>query len=149
MDGRAGLTMERLAEHRTRCAPSGKAIDEQIYTNGRDAGLIVYCSPAGGLDAGRKGAAYHDVCPENFAATFLAAYQLGLRARELENDNRDLDARIETLRSLIGPSSSSGARGDSVSGSGRSMKQQIEQLRAKQAVNSLEISKIEAKANQF
>lgn len=76
-DGAAGLSMSRLDEHAEACAKHGVTPDAAAYADGRDQGLVRYCTPASGFRSGRTGSGYGGVCPAWLERDFLPAYQDG------------------------------------------------------------------------
>lgn len=137
LDGLSGTPLRKLEEHKHQCPDGPEAVHEEMYTNGRNAGLVEYCSAQGGLEAGRNGDQYMSVCPAHLEPVFLANYQLGQKIRELEMENEDLDARIRNLSRLISPTSPS-----------TSIRGQIEQLRNRRTQNTLQIIDLEMQAGE-
>lgn len=135
LDGLSGSPLEKMDEQAKRCPDKTHTLDAEMYTNGRDAGLIVFCSAAGGLEAGKAGAEYENVCPEHLEESFLTNYKLGLQIRKLEDENSDLQERINNLSRLISPRSPS-----------PSVRSQIEQLKNRRSQNSLQIIDLEVRA---
>jgi hypothetical protein len=135
-DGALGLPMERSGVYADRCRVTPQPFDEELYSNGRNAGLMEYCTTGMGLEKGRAGLAYEDVCPEPLEQGFLAGYQLGQRIRDLEAENADLQARIENLRRNLPQSQKTSP-----------IRSQIEQLRLRRAQNDSEIDTLEERAN--
>lgn len=93
-DGQSGLTMSRLAEHSEACAKHGVVPDAASYAAGRDQGLLRYCTPGKGFEAGRSGSSYADVCPAELEADFLPAYSDGRVVHEVVS-------ALETARSSV------------------------------------------------
>lgn len=135
IDGRSGQTLDRLNELQAKCDSTPNPVQVDLYTNGRDAGLVDFCSPTGGLEAGKSDKTYRDVCPENFAPAFLSNFELGKKIRELELENIDLEARIDDLTRLISPKQTGG-----------SVRAQIETLKSRRAANNSAISNLENSA---
>lgn len=135
LDGLSGTPYSKLEEHKLQCPDGPEAVHEEMYANGRDAGLVEYCSAQGGLEAGRNGEEYKNVCPAHLEPDFLANFQLGHKIRELEMENEDLDARIQNLSRLISPTSPS-----------TSIRSQIEQLRNRRTQNTIRIIDLENQA---
>lgn len=134
-DGAAGSPLEKLATYQERCDRTPFPVKIDQYTTGRETGLVEYCSPTGGLEAGKNLRLYEKVCPENRETVFLQQYELGKRIRILENDRADLEARIINLRNLL----PANARPDS------SIRLQIELLKSRQAQLMQEMSVLESK----
>lgn len=133
-DGVAGLELEKgLSEHRHQCAGSAHPIALDLYENGRDAGLVDYCSPQQGLAAGHSGSTYGNVCPTYLEEAFLFQYKIGKRLFDLETEDHELESRIENLMALLAKSNS-----------GTALRAQIDDLRQQRANLDLEIARLEA-----
>ncbi len=133
-DGVAGIALQKgLAEHKLQCEASSHPVDLELYENGRDAGLIDYCSPQQGLAVGHAGSNYEGVCPSYLEVAFLAQYKVGQRLHELETEDHELESRIENLVSLL-----------SKSNSGTALRAQIEDLRSRRANLDVEMARLEA-----
>lgn len=130
MDGHSGTRLEKITDYRKKC--EGSSVDEELYMNGREAGLVEFCTPSGAIEAGKLGTEYRGVCPEHTEAAFLSNYKIGQRIRELEEENSDLQGRIDNLMKLITPNSSS-----------PSIRSQIDQLKNRRAQIEDQIDKLE------
>ena len=75
-----------------------------MYTNGRNAGLVEYCTAENAYQLGRMGIAYMYVCPSTIENKFLSGYRKGQRARELEIENKKLDGRIDSVAEKLNQS---------------------------------------------
>lgn len=95
VDGASGIPLSRISEHQARCDRTSTPMDVELYVNGRNAGLIDYCTPISGLEMGKTNQPYEGVCPEHLERSFLASYELGKKIRRLEAEKADLKARIE------------------------------------------------------
>jgi hypothetical protein len=100
-DGARGTTNDQLNRHRDDCGPKGRSDWDTMYANGRNAGLVEYCSPENAVQLGKSGIAYMFVCPPTTEAEFLAGYRKGQRLRELELETRQLESRIESLNEKL------------------------------------------------
>jgi hypothetical protein len=76
-DGRAGQPAEQFVQRWEACNAHGVQIDRGQYAAGRAAGLEEYCTVPGGIDAGRHGRVYMNVCSEDSEEDFLSGYYLG------------------------------------------------------------------------
>lgn len=132
-DGVAGVEFQKgLAEHAAQCSGTTHPVDLTLYENGRDAGLVDYCSPQQGLAVGHSGSRYEHVCPSYLETSFLEQYRVGQRLFDLENEDHELEARIENLVQLLAKSQS-----------GTALRAKIEELRARRAALDLEIARLE------
>lgn len=96
-DGSRGAPNERLATYKQECKGEFSTGWETIYLNGRNAGLVEYCSTENGFELGRMGLSYLYVCPSMMERDFLTAYRKGQQTRVLQLKRKDLDAQIESL----------------------------------------------------
>jgi Protein of unknown function (DUF2799) len=81
-DGRAGAPAEQLVQRWEACAAQGVSLDRERYEAGRADGLREYCTVSGGIDAGRKGRVYQDVCSGSGEQDFMSGYYLGALSTE-------------------------------------------------------------------
>ena len=96
-DGAAGLTMSRLNDHAEACAKHGVTPDASAYGAGREQGLMQYCTPDRGFQAGRTGSSYGGVCPSRLEADFIPAYRDGQLVHQAEQALADARGRVESL----------------------------------------------------
>ncbi|MBU1384887.1 MAG: DUF2799 domain-containing protein [Alphaproteobacteria bacterium] len=96
-DGQQGLTLSRLDDYAEACAEHGVAPDPAAYAAGRRQGLMHYCTPARGFEAGRSGSTYAGVCPSDLEADFLPAYRDGQIVHEVERALADARSRVDSL----------------------------------------------------
>ena len=60
-DGVRGFGLDRLVGHRQACAGVGVIPDPLSYEQGRNAGLLRYCTLSSGLRVGKSGGSYSHV----------------------------------------------------------------------------------------
>lgn len=132
-DGSQGATLDRLVNYKKECGSQFNSFSETIYTNGRNSGLVEYCSPENSYELGRMGIAYLYVCPSITESEFLAGYRRGQDARKLEIENQKLDAEIDTLLSRLNSEQSTYAR--------REIASELEDLRKARAKNDKDLNK--------
>lgn len=96
-DGRQGYPTSRLFEHQKACAEYGISIHRDDYFQGRDIGLLDYCTASNGYRQGREGARYHNVCPAKLEPEFLARYRDGEVVHDAANDLKRLEERIDRI----------------------------------------------------
>ncbi|MDP1914023.1 MAG: DUF2799 domain-containing protein [Brevundimonas sp.] len=96
-DGASGLSMSRLSEHSEACAKHGVTPDASAYSAGREQGLVRYCTPTSGFQAGRSGSGYGGVCPSYLEADFLPAYRDGQIVHEVVTALANARSRVESL----------------------------------------------------
>lgn len=138
VDGSLGTQTARSKEYESRCEHTAHPFDSDLYTNGRNAGLVEYCTATSGFEAGRNNATYEKVCPDHLEKAFLENYELGARVRNLESENADLQSRIDNLVRLLAPNQP-----------GSSVRAQIDQLRDARVQNETEIDTLESRAQTF
>jgi hypothetical protein len=84
-DGAEGRSHARLEEHVEACQRHGVTPDHILYEQGRQQGLLSYCTPQSGFRAGRHGAGYDGVCPAHLEGGFLTAYADGQLIRAAQS----------------------------------------------------------------
>lgn len=101
-DGGRGASSLKIDAYAKACAKVGVTPDAMLYDQGRDQGLVRYCTESNGFQVGRDGRSYGDVCPLPAENAFLRAYADGQRlyqaTHRLEMAKSDLslaDARAE------------------------------------------------------
>lgn len=100
-DGAQGSTGDQLQNHTRECGRQVRSDWETMYANGRNAGLAEYCTSDNAFELGKMGVAYMYVCPSTMESKFLSGYREGQRARELEQENKNLEGKIETISEKI------------------------------------------------
>lgn len=129
----SGGSIEILNDYQVACNKTAFPVDESLFTVGYNAGLVDYCTSAMGLSLGRQGYPLPNICPEHLKSRLESGYRVGVQLRQLENENQDLQARIENLIRLMTSGSS-----------GESLQHQLEQLRQRRAQIDSRISDLEA-----
>lgn len=94
VDGISGTTQER-STYVGRCLSQGREFDADLYQAGWQKGLIEYCTPERGFDAGRSGVEYTGICPAHMEAKFLRRFKIGAQIAELERKNAVIEAQID------------------------------------------------------
>lgn len=77
-DGAIGKPLSAINEHIQECS-AGVPPDADLYLNGRNAGLVDFCTNQTGFEIGRAGTPYMLVCPEHLEKRFLPGYEQGRR----------------------------------------------------------------------
>lgn len=95
-DGANGYTVDRLEEHREACAEFGVGPNERAYRQGREEGLLRYCTAANGYAEGRAGSSYRHVCPPQLEAEFLRNFRVGSTVHEFNQKIARLDEQIRS-----------------------------------------------------
>lgn len=81
-DGSYGRIYSRLVEHQRACLEHNVSPDENMYRQGWDDGLKIYCTAEKGYDEGEGRGKYEGACPPELEPGFLKGYLLGLDAAE-------------------------------------------------------------------
>lgn len=107
-DGTDGRPQGRLVKHEKACLEFDVSPDEDIYLQGRNDGLKIYCTDQNGYNEGEDIDEYQDVCPKELEQIFLKGYLLGLEAAENElqqkisRKNKDIIKATVSLQELEG-----------------------------------------------
>lgn len=108
-DGIHGLSTSNISNRRKACAKHGVSPDLEQYTAGHAKGVPLFCIARNGFSRGSRGSQYPAICPANVFPEFNKAYNIGLRAHEIQkqinrlledynhidNELADLQHRIE------------------------------------------------------
>jgi hypothetical protein len=107
-DGRAGIPATgRLERHIQACARHGVRIDDRLYRQGHNQGVLDYCRIDNAFVTGLRGQRYQHVCPPEIDFLFdrynRAAYRVYEIRRELDSmESRLLSAENRLLgRTLV------------------------------------------------
>lgn len=100
-DGANGYTVERLEEHREACAEFGVGPNERAYRQGRDEGLVHYCTGARGYAEGKAGNGYRHVCPPQQEAEFLRNFRIGSTVHDFNQKIARLDEQIRSKEKAL------------------------------------------------
>jgi len=96
-DGVNGLRASQIGQHRKACAKHGIIPDFNLYEQGWQKGVVLFCTPRNGYELGKKGRQYNEVCPGSLRSLFLDAYHDGRALYNLKSDIRNTNRKIETL----------------------------------------------------
>lgn len=97
-DGAAGYDPQsRFAAHAKSCEKAGVVPDQSLWYQGFQAGVVRYCTPLNGLQEGRAGKVYHNVCPPETSDGFLRGYRLGKAESDQRRTVQSLESRISQL----------------------------------------------------
>lgn len=133
-DGSQGATLDRLAKYKVECNSEFNSAWESLYTNGRNAGLVEYCTPENAFQLGRMNISYMYTCPSTVEEMFLSAYRKGQEARQLEVANKKIDAKIDETLGRLSTAENKAER--------RELASEIEQLKQKRAQNEKTLDKV-------
>ncbi|MDX9732131.1 MAG: DUF2799 domain-containing protein [Bdellovibrionales bacterium] len=100
VDGLNGIPLGTSA-YVQRCRAREVLIEEELYLAGWNRGLVDYCSPERGFDAGRSGSEYADVCPEVTEQAFLKRFKIGAQIAQLEKENMAIETELESHLSKL------------------------------------------------
>jgi hypothetical protein len=99
--GATGESRNKLNDLKLACAPSDSARYQESLLqleNGYRLGLQDYCSEENALIMGRSGIIYKNSCPESLETTFKENYERGERFKDLNENRRQIDARLYHVR---------------------------------------------------
>lgn len=103
-DGTRGYDASRVGQHRKACSKYNVAPDFDLYQQGRDQGLINYCTPHKGYQLGLSGRHYNGVCSGPMEAEFQTAYNIGrdiyLFDRQIKQEEREQDKRDKDIKEI-------------------------------------------------
>lgn len=108
LDGRSGLPLSTIDRHAKACAKVSVAPDEMQYVDGRERGLLYYCTADVGLAEGRRNREYQDVCPAESEPAFLESYIDGLELKLVEIDQQSNIANSSLSRLRMEQAASGG-----------------------------------------
>lgn len=94
-DGSRGYRIDRIEEHREACKEYGVAPDIARYKDGREKGLLAYCTPANGYRQGKLGSTYRNVCSADLESGFMRNYHFGFQVYELTRQISEVESKIK------------------------------------------------------
>ncbi len=100
-DGTQGEPVGKYDKRLSECRIGPDKSRENLYLNGRNAGLAEYCQPSNGYEIGRTGQFYFYVCPVDTEVDFVSRYRIGRKVYQLEIANKNLNKNIESLLARI------------------------------------------------
>ncbi len=151
-DGRQGLVPDAiLARHDAACARVDVTPDRSLWQQGYEQGLARYCTPQGGLETGRAGRIYRDVCPAASETRFLQGFELGRAAHRAEERVRATEREISQLqaraREILG--AAAGDETPAVSGEYLGLQSEIQSLRLDLMMARAELDRLEREIRGF
>lgn len=81
-DGSKGAAKEQIENYRKLCGDQFSGASETLYVNGRNSGLVEYCTPQNGFEVGKMGSPYLYVCPSLMEPAFISEMRRGQRHRD-------------------------------------------------------------------
>ena len=117
------------------CGLKSEITRENLYLNGRNAGLVDFCRPSNGFEMGSNGEIYYYVCPVDVESQFLARYRIGRRVYQLEKANQEIAQEMESILKRLESAKISAQQ------KGR-LGQQIKNLRSARAQNDKTLNQI-------
>lgn len=93
-DGADGKPSESISRHRKACAKHNVTPVLATYLEGWNDGVLRYCTPQNGFNAGSGGRAYAGVCPREVEDAFLDAFGDGRELHTLRTSVRQIEHRI-------------------------------------------------------
>ncbi|MGL6161232.1 DUF2799 domain-containing protein [Microbulbifer sp.] len=95
-DGARGRSQGLVYQIAQKCQEYGERVDSEAWLRGHEEGVEQYCTPENGYYQGRRGNSYGGVCTGPTADLFMAEYQRGLAAYQIELEYRRLLDRYES-----------------------------------------------------
>jgi len=100
-DGESGYKISRLSDHQQACAEYHISPDQARYKQGRNAGLMDYCTPENALQTGLNGNSYRGVCPYEIEKSFLVKYRQGKAIYDLNEEIDKHHSRISSIEYIL------------------------------------------------
>jgi len=100
-DGRNGEPLTRIEDHRRACAKVGIRPDQKLYFEGRDRGILHYCTPDNAFQEGRLGRQYRNACPAHLEHRFLIFYEQGKQIYDAEQRIEKLNRESSSLEQAL------------------------------------------------
>ncbi len=133
-DGASGDAVEKFTDRSLNCKQKELRLFQQLYINGRNAGLSEYCAPENGFALGRSGQTYKPVCPEILEADFLRSFMRGKKAKNLDQANFEIERNLDSLLTKLNSESTLASEKPAI-------ERQIRSLQSLRAKNESEIQK--------
>ncbi len=137
-DGSMGRAADSLESYQNECAETMTESFQAMYLNGRDRGLIEFCTPQNGYSLGQSGELYYYVCPFHLEGDFLTAFKKGRRVLALQRENLNLERKMESILTQV----------QSVESPSRT-ERELKNLKSLRAHNDKELSRIETQSKFF
>lgn len=106
-NGSQGLRISEFNEQISQCKLGNENQLEDQFITGYNSGLATFCTRESGLEYGKTGQNYENVCPSTLESLFVSAYELGKKIHSLEMENDEIKNRIRQLSQEISITSSS------------------------------------------
>jgi len=100
-DGSRGAPRSLFQKHYDACLEHAVYADREVYFNGREQGLAVYCTYDSGFNQGRAGNRYQHICPPELESGFMAGYRKGQEIYQYESQIASLEHRLRSIESQI------------------------------------------------
>lgn len=88
--------INQTASHNESCSEAGVAVDEPLYSEGRAAGLVEFCTYENGEIWGLRSKRYTSGCPgeshDEFMASYLLAYEVAEREAQYDMNRSELSS---------------------------------------------------------
>lgn len=92
-DGARGYQASRIDRHRSACAEYSIRPNLDEYSQGRNSGLVQYCTPNTAYRLGISGYRYNGVCAAHNEEKFVEAFHQGLNIYQAKNKLKDLKSQ--------------------------------------------------------
>lgn len=138
--GAQGRSAEEFSHRFASCNEEREASSQRLFQNGYNAGLVDYCSPDNGFYLGLNQYAYNQVCPATLEDEFVAEYQRGVQAYQLQQANQEIDQKIDSIFEELNQASLS-------KGQRTSLQTELSQLKRARARNQRQLVRIQKSYN--
>ncbi len=100
-DGNRGAPRSLFQKHYDACLEHAVYADREVYFDGREKGLAVYCTYDSGFNQGRAGNRYQHICPPELESGFMAGYRKGQKIYQFESQIASLEHQLRSIESQI------------------------------------------------
>lgn len=100
IDGLSGVKIDH-SSYIGRCEARGSTVDRELYSAGWQRGLLEYCTPERGFDAGRSGQDYQGICPSHVETAFLNRFKVGAEIAALDRKNTEIESQVDAKLRLL------------------------------------------------
>lgn len=95
-DGAKGKLPSHIGRHRSACAKYFITPNLEMYQQGHNEGVTLYCTEYNGFSVGKSGSAYNSICPPQSEPLFLEGYRQGRSVYLLNKDIWELRSSISS-----------------------------------------------------
>jgi hypothetical protein len=96
-DGAKGRLTSFFGRHVKACSKHGVTPIKPLWLDGRERGLVTYCTPQNAYRIGRSGNRINSVCAPSTEAAMVAPHSYGLRYYDLTQEIASIEAEIDVI----------------------------------------------------